>query len=160
MTTQIANNWNGINHIIRGRLCPCGVASEGARHILDGCVCAPGCHCIADGLGVDAPEINDILWRRTPVDYGVGEPDTADCVRDPALPLDCPACGVSLYDPGLGMHRAICRECGHDLVLTRIGRQRLERGAPPLDMDVYDDRYDARSGMRGLIDWDDGYRMD
>ena len=60
-----------------------------------------------------------------------GEPDTADCVRDPDLSLDCPACGVSLYDPGLGHATGpSAGTCGHDLVLTRIGRQRHGAGRP------------------------------
>ena len=90
------------NLAVPGRLCPCGVRSEGARHTLDGCVCAPGCRCAADGLGVDAPPAIDILWRRTPVDYGAGEPDTADCMRDPDLPLDLPGLQCQPVRPGAG----------------------------------------------------------
>ena len=99
-------------------------------------------------------------WKIHPL-YDTGEVASGESIRDPSLPTECPKCGASLWWEGLNLYRNICQVCGHDLIIARVRAERLAReAADRVDLDDYDDRYDARSGMRGLIDWSESFAMD
>ena len=101
-------------------------------------------------------------WKIHPL-HDTGEPDTADCVRDPSLPTECPLCGTDLWWEGLNLYRNICPACGHDLIIARVRAERLAREAEDhWDLDTYDDRYDVRGGrmVRDLVRDDETARMD
>ena len=70
----------------------------------------------------------------------------------------CPECGAAMISRLTGMTTAICPECGHDRWLAYVREEQGQRAAS--DLDDYDDRYDARSGMAGLVSFSDSFAMD